>query len=789
MNRQNQGVSRDAVRSRSIVVVCLIAAAFAGPRAADNVPAVASGQERARVVTHTLRLRIEPGRQASPGACLDLTAADLEVRLRGARVEDPSMVDLDRQPRPTLHGLLIDSSSSMLGKMDFVRQVAGDYVESLRLDDERAIVAGFDETVTMYQSATPDKQLLVRGIDRIHMSSATSLNDGLVYLIRELATHRERPVVVLVSDGFDVTSLHERDDVFAAVAETPGITVFTVGLALPPLIQGGPPGFLTIRRFLQRLAARTNGEFFDSPTRSRLPEIYRKIREMLDNEAVLTVFDPDPELGPPKLVVKSRRGDCKVQVFRKPRAIAFPDRDPVDIELTELPRELALEPSGRFRGLFARARKRVIDPECPADDGWTMAVEPAGLRGCSLDVTLDYGPLYDPIGGMYMNRWIGLKTRPFHIPLPDPRDLPQSPEMLMDGLAAHAVRVSDDEIERDWRCWPDDEHARPFHDFPGLASGRVFVDLRRDLARGLFSHPAYRAWARGRLVQEADEEIQAIVRRLRKKSPTSSPEALNAAARQSERGMQALARSAAPGVVDLQRHLANWLGDIPAHELFVRWEAAWVERLLTGAATSSDHEGFVEAWEALRQVFYLPCYARTLTLLSPFRDPDTERIGFWRVVLPRAGWFHPRRKGYKHHPEFTDVPLDLIPDRPVGAWLGRHLIENAPGLARHLAGRRYRVASVSYALRGKSGHHDPHRAFRSVRVVLKLTAPEGAAPPIEIVAEIGTRDPKRERELYIEALSLGPTEDEELRRLFEAVKPEGEGGERRNRAPRRNERI
>ncbi len=757
----------------AILFVLAIGAGLAGSHA-DPAPAVVSGQERARVEAHTLRLRIEPDRQASPGACLDLSAADLEVRLRGVRVEDLSRLDLDRRPRPTLHGLLIDSSSSMLGKMDYVRQVAGDYVETLRLEDERAIVVGFDETVTLHQSATSDKQLLVRGIDQIHMSSATSLNDGLVYLIRELATHRERPVIVLVSDGFDVTSLSERDDVFAAVAETPGITVFTVGLELPPLMKGGPPGFLTIRRFLQRLAARTNGEFFDSPTRSRLPGIYRRIREMLDNEAVLTVFDPDPEFGPPKLVVKSRRGDCKIQVFREPKEISIPDRTPLNIESKGLPRELALKPAERFREAFASATKRVSDPECPAADGWAMTVEPDGMRGCYLDVTLDYGRLYDPYAGMYMNRWIGLKTRPIHIPLSDPDELPGRPEMLMDRLGAHAVRVRDDEIERDWRCWPDDEHARPFHDYPALVSGRVFLDLRRDLARALFLHPAYRNWAQARLDQEADDEIQAIVRRLRARSPSSSTEALMAAALQSEQGLQVLARKSAPTAVDLQRHLATWLGDIPAHDLFVRWEADWIDRVLAGSATPADHDGFVEAWEALRQVFYLPCYARTLTLLSPLHDPDTGRIGFWRVVLPRAGWFYPRRKGYKHHPEFTDMPMDLIPDRPLGIWLSRHLFESAPDLTRHLSRRDYRVVSASYALRGKSGHHDPHRAFRNVLVVLTLSMGDDAGPPVEIVADIGTRNPKRDPELYVEALSLGPTEDEELRRVFDAARWEEE---------------
>jgi hypothetical protein len=121
--------------------------------------------------------------------------------------------------------------------------------------------------------------------------------DGLYYVLRELDAHRERPVILLVTDGFDTGSIHERAEVNDLAERRPDLTVFTIGVKLPPLQSGAPPGYLSTRRFLQRLARRTNGEFFDDPTGARLKRVFDRVRELLENEATLTFLDPDPQAG------------------------------------------------------------------------------------------------------------------------------------------------------------------------------------------------------------------------------------------------------------------------------------------------------------------------------------------------------------------------------------------------------------------------------------------------------------------------------------------------------------
>ena len=150
-------------------------------------------EERERTRLRSVRLRIRPTGTAQAGACLDLDVSDLKVSLRGKRVDDLSRMTLDRTERPNVHALLIDTSGSMTGKLEFVRAAARRYVEQLDPKRETALIATFDESVILRQAVTRDRDELIRAIDGVRMAGSTSMLDGLVYTIRELQERRERP--------------------------------------------------------------------------------------------------------------------------------------------------------------------------------------------------------------------------------------------------------------------------------------------------------------------------------------------------------------------------------------------------------------------------------------------------------------------------------------------------------------------------------------------------------------------------------------------------------------------
>lgn len=730
--------------------VVLALAVLAGPTAllpaapAEDAAAVAAGTqlwETVGVTLRSVRLRIDPVAGADPAECRSLGLDDLDVSLRGRRLPAGALIDLERRQTPALHALVIDTSPSMVGKLGFVREAATKYIEHLRPGLDRGLVATFDEDLILLQGATGDHAALLAAIDRARMGLATSLHDGLYFAIDELRTHVERPVVVLLTDGVDTGSLYERADVNALAESRPDLVVFSIGYQLPE-IQAGSPGASSARRFLQNLARRTGGAFFDVPTASRLDRAYRRIRQMLASEATLTLNDPLPEALDGRIKVRSMLPACEVKVFRvenEPRADVPGDAAGRDVSAMRLP----LVPGVAVRAHYGLPGSDSVPDACAVQAGLELPEaacfvesQPDRLLGCALDVAMDPGPLYSTleVTRWEINSWIDLKIRPFEVPAPDLADLPDRPVGVLDRLAQQVQDLADAAPPTDSRKLPAPLHSRPFADLPGLVNGRTFLDARPTLARALFRQPGYGAWARARLAQDVGVERAALAERFRGLAPALSAAQLEQVVDASPAGRRLRQRVEEATDDDLRPYLAAWLGDVSAHDLFTGWEVDHAGRLLAGEPRT---ESFLQAWEALRRVFFVPSYARVLTLLHPVHDTIGGRIGFWRVILPRVSWIQPRVQGQRH-PEFSDLPLDLVPDVPLGFHALHEQLIRGPELGRRLRAEGYRVTAIRYELLGKAWKRDPPRAFHAARVTVSLRpALEGAeSGGLQLIADM-----------------------------------------------------
>jgi Mg-chelatase subunit ChlD len=735
-------MTRRAMRAAA-VLVALGAGPPAAPAAGD--PPVA-GEETAQALLYSLRVRLRPARGHADG-CAAVDAAELEVRLRGDELTERGLVELERERPPTVHALLIDASGSMIGHLDYVRDAAARYLERLDEEHDVALLATFDDDVLMLRATASHPERLAAAVRSVRMGGNTSVLDALAYVLRELATRRERRVLLLLTDGVDTASLNERHDVFDLLGERGSLRVFTIGLALPPLVSAAPAGFNSTRSFLQRLAERTGGEFFDAPRPHGLEQVYGTIRALVESEAILNVVDPNPTLPPGRLEVRSNRKDCRIEVLERRLAAPQPSQR-VEPPWSALARRMPLAFGESWKFHLNGAHHAVVpacggvDRELAADrarlasEAWFVEGGAGSILGCTLDVRMDTGPLYDPTSLRWWspNGWLELETRPFHVELPPFEALPREPVEALDGLAAHARSVAAVEIATDPRKRPAERHARPHGDFPMLVSGRTFLEMRAGLARAAFLGADYRAWVLGRLEAEADEGVARLYERYRRRLPHVPEETLRVAARESEEGRGLVRDAREPGVEALVRHLAAWLGDLPAHDLFTAWEALHVERLLEGRGDPS----FRERWSALRRVLVYPSYSRVLALLVPVRDTAEDRVGYWRVVLPRPAWFQPRLPGYRNYPEWGELPLDLVPDLPFGYLATARALETPahPLLAR-LAGKAWRVERLGYRLTGKGGRHTPVQAFRDAQVTYELWPLDDDRCGLEVAAEVG----------------------------------------------------
>jgi hypothetical protein len=271
--------------------------------------------------------------------------------------------------------------------------------------------------------------------------------------------------------------------------------------------------------------------------------------------------------------------------------------------------------------------------------------------------------------------------------------------------------------------------------------------MRPRLARALYAHPEYRRWVLERLRREAETDLKALMDRYRRRFPETDPVLLERVVTETDEARRIRARARTPSEVDLQRWLAAWLGDVSAHDLFVVWEVGLVNRWLN--EESPDIDSLEDRWRALRDLLFVPSYSRVLALLSPVHDPEADRIGYWRVVLPRSGWMQTRMKGYRRDLDLSDLPLDLVPEVPMALWLFSEIERSRPELIVGWREQGYRVTSIAYDLTSKPAKHDPVRAFRETRLTLSLETGrrEGGSPHLSLTADLSFRKGASERTL------------------------------------------
>jgi len=734
----------------AILLFCVLLLAVPAAAEKQIAPSVHSGiEERAARYLSVVRLRIEPTRNATIGQCQALGVEDLGVTIQGKTLSGGAMLNLDRKRPPTLHALVIDNSASMVDDLDYATFAAKEYVKQLRPDREKGLIMTFDENVVLMQAPTHDRQQLLDAIDLVRAGSRTSMLDALYYSMQELDAHRERPVLILLTDGADTSSMHGVEDIERQVLGRTDMTVFTIGLGLKT-DQGVKP----TRELMRDLAESTHGKYFEVTEGENLKKVFSEIRDILENEAILTVVDPDSQGRRHRIRVESRDRSCRVKIlgFLGDEPAPTGSRKPIARPYLAPPQayQAALH-TAHFNALM-RAGESSIDPGCSSGryfstafargqfhPKWFIHVGQRNASGCGPDVTLDHGRLYEPRGETLFehNDTLRLTARPFEIPIPPFEELPTSPAEALDYLAARALELADAESPSETWTRDGEGHARPFQDYSNLVHGMTFLGMRGVLARAQFLYSDYRIWVMERLAEQAAAELEFLQRRYRELFPQQTEAAIALATRHSEDGQRIMAVAETPSEIDLQPYLSAWLGDISAHDLFLAWERRRIDRAIAGEDTEQLDRRFVEAWTELRRVFFAPSYARVVTMLVPVHDPGCDCVGFWRIVLPRPAWLPARVSGLTAGREISGDQLDLVPDLPA-AWLTfERMVQETPGLLPYLREAGYRSDHLRYALLGDPSNHDPENAFASFGTELLLgetaTAGEGTEPDVIVL--------------------------------------------------------
>lgn len=207
-----------------------------------------------------------------------LTADDFEVFEDRQSQKVQYFSDLSKGSEvPLTIALLIDTSGSVKGKLDYEKKTAEEFFRGiLRRSRDLALIIQFDSEVNLVQDFTDDLNKLVAALDGLQAGNSTSLYDAVYLAVNEKLRHETgRKVIVVITDGDDTSSLVRKGEA-VMLAQQNDVIIYGIG------VRGE---FGANFGVLKDFAAETGGSFF-SP-RARLEEIraaFRSINEELQGQ-------------------------------------------------------------------------------------------------------------------------------------------------------------------------------------------------------------------------------------------------------------------------------------------------------------------------------------------------------------------------------------------------------------------------------------------------------------------------------------------------------------------------
>jgi Ca-activated chloride channel family protein len=188
--------------------------------------------------------------------------------------------------------LLLDSSASMIDKMQTARDAALGFIRTLRAGDRGAVVA-FNENVRVLQELTADRARLEEAIAQAQPGGATALHNAVYVALRQFgraakdAGEVRRQAIAVVSDGEDTSSLISFDDVLDQ-ARRSGVNIYAISLTSPHAAALRTSSrhryFSNAEYSMKTLAQDTGGQAFFPSRIQELSGIYGRIADELGHQ-------------------------------------------------------------------------------------------------------------------------------------------------------------------------------------------------------------------------------------------------------------------------------------------------------------------------------------------------------------------------------------------------------------------------------------------------------------------------------------------------------------------------
>jgi len=309
----------------STILIVSASAAF------GQTPVPTPPDDTGQVKTFEVRLPVTVTRKKNQ-LVSGLKRGDFVIFEDGVQQEITFFSDEKTNP-PVFVGVLMDTSPSTAGKLDFSKEAAKNFIYTVtRLRKDKAAFMTFDHTVVLHQDFTDKLDLLDRSVDKVGKTgSQTALYDAVWQFTDEkLRGVPGRRVIVIITDGDDTFSRADLNDAID-IAQRTETTIF--GISTKAGFLGTVPGVEagTVKdkgdKYLTRLCEATGGQAFFTGNMLELERAFKRISEELRSQYIITYQPADQNYNgrERKIEVRfadsSKNKDMKIRTKTSYRAI------------------------------------------------------------------------------------------------------------------------------------------------------------------------------------------------------------------------------------------------------------------------------------------------------------------------------------------------------------------------------------------------------------------------------------------------------------------------------------
>ena len=276
------------MKAVSFLVILAAAVVFSAVSAIAQVP-TATPDDALRTFEVRLPVTVTDKKELVAG----LKRGDFAIFEDGVQ-QEVTFFTSDVTNPPVYVGVLMDTSPSTAGKLQFSREAAKNFIFTVtRLRKDKAAFMTFDHQIQLQQDFTDKLDLLDRAVDKVKKTgSQTALYDAVwTFTDEKLRGVPGRRVIVVITDGDDTFSRAELQDAID-IAQRTETTIFVIStkagfLGSVPGVEAG-----TVKdkgdKDLVRMAEATGGQAFFSGDMTELERSFTRISKELQGQYIVT---------------------------------------------------------------------------------------------------------------------------------------------------------------------------------------------------------------------------------------------------------------------------------------------------------------------------------------------------------------------------------------------------------------------------------------------------------------------------------------------------------------------